>query len=150
MSNISEATEKDWEDFFLDLRNKSRVLFAFNDPKGVYDTLFDGYSMLFQLPIHVASKREIHVLPNWYAVEETNYPNSPVIWGRKVSEVLKNLKSWNTKYVVIYQDKKSKLNIKWDKNFKCLKSLDFSKYSLNESIVEFNMDLPKFFLLEKK
>ena len=127
-----------------------RVLFAFNNPNGQYEVIFDGYSQLYQLPIHVASEKSIHVIPTWYTVEETNYEGSINLWGRDENSIIKNLKNFNSKYVVIYQATNTKLETKWGKNFFLIDSLDFGKYNLSEQITEFNTSIPKFFLFKEK
>ena len=108
---------KDWKNFFHSIDMPKRVLFAFNNPNGQYEVIFDGYSQLYQLPIHVASEKSIHVIPTWYTVEETNYEGSINLWGRDENSIIKNLKNFNSKYVVIYQATNTKLETKWGKKF---------------------------------
>jgi len=94
--------ERLFDIFFQSVPTHERVLFSFNDPQGIYENIFDGFRMLTELPNYVAAKREINLMPDWYAVAETNYVGAPKIWGRSVAEVTANLERWKADYAIVY------------------------------------------------
>jgi len=96
--------------------SNSRVLFAWNDPKGIYDNIFDGNRFLLELLLYVAACRKIHLFPDFYAVFETNYEGAPNFWGRDVEQVITNVDKWNVDFVIVYQESGTELNPKWEKN----------------------------------
>lgn len=104
------------ERFLHQVSSNSRILFAFDDPKGKYNNIFDGYRYLLELPLYVAACRKIHLFPDWYAVFETNYEGMPNFWGRDVEQVITNVDKWNVDFVIVYQESGAELNPKWEKN----------------------------------
>ena len=92
-----------------------RVLMAFGDPHGVYENLFDKYSVLLQLPLYISATRGIHFMPDWWAVFETNHEGAPDFWGRSVAEVRKNVDYWHADFAVVYQESGSALDDAWSK-----------------------------------
>ena len=91
------------ENFLKPINTNERIYFAFNDPLENYFKVFDGYRVIYEAPLYVASKNNFHIFPDWWAVGETNYKGAPQIWGRSLKDVLKNLDFWNAKYTIIYQ-----------------------------------------------
>ncbi len=91
----------------------SRIVFAFEDPRGVYEHVFDGHRVLLELPFHIAAGRSIHLFPDWYAVAETNYQGGPSCWGRSPLEVLDNARRWDANFTIVYQESGTDLAIDW-------------------------------------
>jgi hypothetical protein len=60
------------ESFIGTVESGQKIYFAFEDPKSQYSNIFDGYRVIHELPLQVASKKEIHLFPDWWAVAETN------------------------------------------------------------------------------
>ena len=108
--------ENEVRNFFKIIPKNSKIYFAFNDPKGLYNNIFDGYRTIIELPLYVASKNELHLFPDWWAVAETNYQGSPKCWGRSVKEVIQNCQNWGAEFAIIYQEK-STLDKKWSQHF---------------------------------
>jgi len=108
--------QKEFERFFHTVPTGTHVYFAFDDPQGEYEKIFDGYRNLIELPIYVASKRGIHLFPDWYAVAETNYPGAPNCWGRTIESVSDNVKRWKASYVIVYQRSGTTLSTEWEKS----------------------------------
>jgi hypothetical protein len=116
--------------FLKPVRRGQRVLMAFDNPGGVYEKLFDGYSTLLQLPLYVAAKNEIHFMPEWWGVFELNYEGAPEFWGRDVDSVRENVKYWNADYVVIYQEAGTELEPKWQEaGFEALGKFSWADYA---------------------
>lgn len=90
------------QDFLRPVQAGQRVLMAFDDPRGSYERIFDGYRVLLELPLYVAAERGIHFMPDWWAVFESNYRGGPEFWGREVPQVLENARRWHADYVVVY------------------------------------------------
>lgn len=143
--------EKRWEDFFSSVPSGSKVCLAFDDPQGHYEKLFDGYRVIIELPLYVASKKKIHLFPDWHAVGETNYIGAPECWGRGVQEVLSNLNRWHAGYAVIYVSSSSDLDQEWREHFDVLAEFDWA--STEKSFIQTPLwgstsEAPKFFLLK--
>ncbi|MBF0498415.1 MAG: hypothetical protein HQK58_17865, partial [Deltaproteobacteria bacterium] len=88
--------------FLAPVPDGRRVLLAFADPQEAYYRVFDGYRVLIELPIYVASRRRIHIFPDLWAVLEANYPGAPDFWGRDPEAVKANLDKWAADYVIVY------------------------------------------------
>lgn len=140
-------------DFFRVLPSGGRVCFAFNDPEGIYEKIFDGYRVLYEAPLVVAAERNIHVIPDWYAVMETNYESAPTVWGRSVGEVLRNIDQWQTNYAVIYQDHGTQLASEWLDIFEVVGEFDwlsiYEEKTIRETISK-SLNLPKWWLIKRK
>ena len=67
-----------------------RVYFAFDDPRGSYSNIFDGYRVIHELPLMVASNREIHLFPDWWGCCRNKlrrrYPNAGVARWMRLSK----------------------------------------------------------------
>jgi len=74
----------------------------------------DGYRRIFEVLDYVATSKEIHVLPDWWAIFELNYEGASDFWGRDVESITQNMKQWKTDYVVVYQKEISVLDPKWE------------------------------------
>ena len=104
------------EKFLHQVPSNSRILFAWNNPKGKYNNIFDGYQAPLQLLLYVATCRKIHLFPDWYAVFENNYQGAPDFWGRDVEQVITNVDKWDVDFVILYQESGSELDPRWEKN----------------------------------
>lgn len=138
---------------FLDVPAGERVYFAFDDPKGIYERLFDGYRILLEAALVIAAEKSVHLFPDFYAVSETNYTGAPPIWGRSIEEITVNTDIWNAKYVIIYQDVDSVLPSFWMEHFQVVSELDWRELLSEEdlrSVVQLDADVPQWFLLEKR
>ena len=141
------------ENFLKPINTNERIYFAFNDPLENYFKVFDGYRVIYEAPLYVASKNNFHIFPDWWAVGETNYKGAPQIWGRSLKDVLKNLDFWNAKYTIIYQKTGTKLEKKWKQDFELISELDWK--TMHDNIKGFNLwnaslPTPKWFLLKKR
>ncbi len=115
---------------FLDIPRHSKVYFAFDDPEGIYENLFDGYRILLEVPLLVAAEKEFHLFPDWYAVQETNYLGAPSIWGRSKATVEKNLGYWSAGYVIVYQENMD-LDKEWIDSFDLISMFSWKDYHFN-------------------
>lgn len=148
-SNLETAMDN----FFACVAKLKRVYFAFNDPDGKYANLFDGYRVIHELPLNIASKREFHLFPDWWTVGETNYEGAPQCWGRSYDEVLDNVGRWNADYVVIYQESGSRLSSVWTNAFELVSEFDWGDYQdqfRGTNLWPQNVSTPKWFLLQPK
>ncbi len=133
------------EEFLKPVQKGQRVLMAFDDPKGDYHKVFDGYRVLLELPLYVASRKEIHFMPDWWAVFETNYEGAPEFWGREIKAVSHNVKRWKADYVVIYQENNPELETKWlEAGFEALTEFSWNMMPLKDS----TLLAPKWWLLK--
>lgn len=115
--------------FLSPVEKGSRVLFAFNDPMDLYDSLFDGYRVILELPLFVASERGFSLFPDWYCIAETNYKNAPDCWGRTIEDVLRNTNQWGVKYTIIYTLDSAQLEDGWSKYFDIVGEFDWSDWT---------------------
>jgi len=138
---------------FLSLPKGTRILFSFNNPDREYEKVFDGYRVLLEVPFLVASEKEIHLFPDWWAVSQTNYEGAPTLWGRSIEEIENNLNYWNTEYVIVYGDTQTELNTSFLTFFTVINSFDWGLILPNfEKLDLLNKSIkaPKWWLLRHK
>jgi len=146
--DLSPAVER-VEQFFAPVYKDKRILMAFDDPKNIYENIFDGYRALYELPLYVATLNYIHLFPDWWAVFDTNYEGAPEFWGRSVEAVSENIRKWQCDYVIVYQESGTELDQKWkDAGFSIEQVLD---WGLCETILRgatpWKGEVPKWWLL---
>lgn len=142
---------KRMETFLNSVLPNQRVLFAFNDPKGIYENIFDGYRVILELPLYVSTLRGFHLMPDWWCVFETNYAGAPNIWGRDPEDVIQNMQYWKADYAIIYQIEDVLDNIWIKSKFEVIDRFDWKIYSSHfaeEQII--NGALPVWWLLRRK
>jgi hypothetical protein len=106
----------------------SRVLFAFDDPCDTYERIFDGYHLLLELPVWVASSRGVHLCPDWHAIAETNYAGAPSWWGRSPDEVRENARRLGASHAIVYVDSGEPLGASWaERGFEVAACLDWGE-----------------------
>ncbi len=104
---------QEMELFLKCIQSGQRVLAAYSDPGNNYAKLFDGYHHLIGVPSYLATMREFHYLPDFWAVITTNYHGAPSFWGRSVEEVSRNCQTWKADYVIIYIVEGETLDPNW-------------------------------------
>jgi hypothetical protein len=107
---------REMERFLEPVQKGQRALMAFDDPHNIYENIFDGQRVLLELPLYIAAVKEVHYMPDFWAVFELNYDGAPHFWGREVNEVLMKVNEWQADFVVVYQDTGTKLDTKWQKS----------------------------------
>lgn len=117
------------ERFFDGVKAGQRVLFAFDDPRGAYESLFDGYRTLIELPLFVAASRGVHLMPDWYAVAETNHEGAADCWGRSLSQVRAHAAANAASHVIVYHDSGDELDPAWSQaGFALIASFDWGDW----------------------
>jgi len=141
--------ETGFNEFFAEVPSGSQVYFAFKNPRGEYERLFDGYRLSIELPLYVAAKQGVHLFPDWYAVAETNYEGAPNCWGDELAEVLNNIKEWGADYVVAYRASGVGLDKSWLSEFEVLSKFDWADYSaeLRGELWREGVPVPELYLL---
>ena len=126
-----KAILEDMESFFSSVKRGKKVLMAFNPPKNnQYELLYDGYRNIIQVPLYVASLKEIHCMPDWWGIFELNYEGAPDFWGRDIEKVQDQMQFWKADYVIVYQKAGTLLDDKWiDAGFYTLSQFSWEKYS---------------------
>ena len=114
-------------DFVRKVAKPGRILFCYEDPCGKYENLFDGYRNFHELLLNTAAETDLHVIPDWYAVSETNYVGARQIWGRNPNEAMANCESLSAPNLIVYQEANTELDDKWSKDFKLMAVLDWSE-----------------------
>lgn len=135
---------------FLEIVNpQEKVLMAFNNPDYKYEKLFDGYRILLELPIYVATKGGFYFDPSFWLVHESQYKTCPGFWGRDVQSVTENVCAWNAKYVVIYQVGRKEIAKEWEEaGYKVVSKFDWSEQDdLMLGIRPYHGDPPVWWLL---
>lgn len=143
--------KEDMEFFLEPVKPSEKVIIAFDNPKGVPEKFLDGYRPLFALPHYIASEKAFHVMPDCWAVFESNYKGAPNFWGRDTDSVLKNIKFWNADYAIVYQDAGTQLNPTWESaGFKILSKFSWANYEKElRGVKPFNGETPDWWLLKK-
>lgn len=144
---------KGMEEFLSPIKQSERVFMAFDNPNGVYEKVFDGYRNLLELLHYVATKKDVHYMPDWWSVFELNYPGAIDFWGRDPESVKNNAQYWHADYIIIYEDEGMELDVKkWeDLGFEILTKFSWSDYAnefKGEKVCEGN--LPDWYLLKIK
>lgn len=139
-------------EFLYQVPDGGRVFMSFSDPQGRYESVFNGQRALRDTVAYVANIRNIQILPDWYAVAESNYIGSPDFWGQDLNSVLVNLEKWNFDYTIIYQLTGTSLDAKWKKHFDVVSSYDWGEKEtgLEGSKLHDSKLVPKWWLLKKK
>ena len=148
-SKLESAMSK----FFSPVCQGASVYFAFSNPKDSYRNCFDGYRVIIEVALYVASKSCFHLFPDWYAVSQTNYHGAPNCWGRSSHDVSGNIIKWNAYYTVIYQNTETELEKKWFKNYELLSSFDWGDHISSLRGCKMwaeGLATPKWFLLKPK
>jgi hypothetical protein len=144
-TRLVEACSK----FMIAVPAGEKILFAFSDPKGQYNNIFDGYRILHELSLYVACRKGIHLFPDWWTVSESNFEGASIFWGRSAAEVHINCCNYDSSYAIIYQDSTTELDKSWDHKFKLISILDWKDYAdeLNGEEL-WTGTPPKYFLLQ--
>lgn len=139
--------------FLSNVKKGERIYFAFEDPNGNYSNIFDGYRVIIEPPLTVASELGIHLFPDWYAVAETNYEGAPQCWGRSLDEVKNNLTRWNAEYAIVYQATGTQLDNIWVNDFQEIATFDWHDILPilgGEPLWSGELPVPKWFLIKIK
>ncbi|MBP8100866.1 MAG: hypothetical protein KAY54_03195 [Burkholderiaceae bacterium] len=108
----------------------SRILFAFADPGGIYEKVFDGYRVLLEVPLHVCARRSVHLFPDWHAVAETNQIGALDFWGRAPGRVLQHARALGADYVFAYTRPDEVLDDAWaGLGFTLMSSFDWADWA---------------------
>jgi hypothetical protein len=113
--NIKPIMDK-FHDFISSINPDSKILIAFDDPKSVYNNIFDGLRFHIEFLFYAASQRKILIFPDWMAVVENNVIDAPNFWGRMPNDIINNLKLWQADFVIIYQEESNKIDPIWYEN----------------------------------
>lgn len=117
------------EEFIAPITQEDKLYFAYADPEGAYEKVYHGYRHLIELPIYLATQRNIRCMPDWWAVFELNYEDAPEIWGTEPPEVAANMDRWESNYAVIYQIDNPTIDQKWQENgFEVVHDLDWKQF----------------------
>ena len=112
--NIKELLN-DMKSFFSPIEKGQKVLMAFDPPeKNRYELIFDGYRNLIELPLYIASLKEIHCMPDWWGIFALNYDGAPDFWGRDIETVKYKMDYWKADYVIVYQKTGILLDEHWN------------------------------------
>ena len=110
--NIKSITEK-FDSFLEPVQSNKRIYMAFENPQSEYTNIFDGLRFHIEFPLFTATRRNIHLFPDWIAVMQTNFVGAPDCWGREPNDVERNMSTWNADYAMIYQFDNNELDKKW-------------------------------------
>lgn len=139
------------QDFLTPVNSGEKVLFAFDDPAGIYENLFDGYRWLLEVPAYIATQRKFLFLPTWWTVFESMAQAAPEFWGRSVEDVQRHSADLKMDYVIIYQEENENLEPEWAANgFRLLQKFSWKEHAdlLDQEKVLLK-EPPVWFLLQK-
>jgi hypothetical protein len=141
---------KEMENFLKPVSKGKRIFMAFDDPQGNYWKIFDGYRNLLELPLYVASIKEVHFIPNWYFISKLNREEGDDYWGREVDDVLRNMKKLKADYVVVYQTENNLLENKWSEaGFNIVGHFSWNTFDENfNKLYPYRGSVPYWWLLE--
>jgi hypothetical protein len=116
------------EYFLRAVQPGDKVYCAFDDPNGKYSNIFDGYRVIHELPLNIASQKSFHLFPDWWAVAQTNYIGAPQCWGRSVDDVVDNCRRWDANFSIIYKATGDQLDSEWNNHFTLVSEFDWGDY----------------------
>lgn len=143
--------EQDCESLIESVAANSRILFAFDDPSGAYENLFDGYRNGIEPFFYVATRRNIHLFPDWHAVTATNTEGDFHVWGRSLNEVRANRERWQADFVLYYLASDDELPDEWLNEYRIIGSFDYANHleDLRQAVPwSGGLACPKFLLLK--
>lgn len=114
------------DDLIKDVKPGDKIMCAFPDPGGKYKNLFNGYRIIHEVTLNAAARRNIHCMPDWWAVSETNYLGAPEIWGDTPTKLLANCRYWKCSYAILYNDQIRSDDLDWLEYFDILNSYDWT------------------------
>ena len=138
------------EEFLIPVQKGQRVFIAFDDPKGDYDKIFDGYRNLIEIFSVVATQKDFHIFPDWHLI--FMHGEQRQFWGRKPKEVSQIMNNWEADYVIIYETGQYDVHPQWDNsgfqicnelNWKLLESEMAGDYP-------YSNNHPKMYLLKRR
>lgn len=137
------------KEFLRPVSQGDRVLFAFENPENCYDRLFDGFRRIMEAPFYVCVRKGAHFFPYWWDVFETNYEGAPEFWGRSPQQVTRNMRQWECKYVIVYQDKdQPSLDPQWAQHG--FEEVGSFRWSTVPVVNTSGVSLPNWWLLKRK
>tara|TARA_B100001093_G_scaffold353876_2_gene338327 strand:+ start:5453 stop:7057 length:1605 start_codon:yes stop_codon:yes gene_type:complete len=98
------------QEFFKEVKKGEKVLFQFENPRGRYEKIFDGYRNIFELFLFVGNKGGLHVFPDWYFIAENNFEEGLEVWGRKLTDVFDAKSKIEFNYFIAYETRHNKLD----------------------------------------
>lgn len=127
---------------FLNIES-NKIMFCFENPNNKYGKIFDGYRVVLEAFLYVASNKNIHLFPDWYFIWKYNYINAPECWGRELNEVLNNVKNYKVKYIIIYEKENENLLNDFLQYFELINTFSIKKkdilYSLTKGDIDFHL-----------
>lgn len=107
--------------FLKDIDPSDKILCVFKDPIGKYSNLFDGYRIIHEVTLNVAARLQVHCMPDWWAVAQTNYAGAPQIWGASLEDVRRNCLKWECNHAILYIAGEESIDAKWLDHFQVIK-----------------------------
>jgi len=100
------------EEFLAPVKAGQRVLTIFPKTE-TYEQIFDDYRIIHEIPLHIAAKNNFHLMPDWYAVADTNYKGAPPIFADTPEEINELITIWKPDFILFYQEGKNEPDTKW-------------------------------------
>lgn len=118
-------------DLLGDQRIGRLALMCFQDPVGEYEKLFMDYSKYIEVPIWAGSNLGIHVIPDWYFVAQTNYPNAHSVWCSSPSDASRILRDYGGNCAIFFGDNHLLHGESLSSQFELVGKLDFSEFNIS-------------------
>jgi len=90
--------------FLSDINVGEKILFQFDNPSGSYNKIFDGYRNLYELLLYCGNLQNLHILPDWYLIQESNTEDGLELWGRNLSDVFISREKFHFNYFIAYEN----------------------------------------------
>jgi hypothetical protein len=127
--HVSNAIDRGCK-FLSHVNKNGKVLVQFENPRGNYNNIFDGYRNVYELLLHCGSKCQLNLFPDWYFINDTNHDEGIEVWGRELTDVFKTKEKFSFNYFISYETNSKKLpnSFKTDPRIKEISSLDLSEF----------------------
>ncbi|QGY39363.1 hypothetical protein GM415_04250 [Pseudodesulfovibrio cashew] len=118
---VNIRNELDAADRFFDPVSKGqRIIIAYDDPRGLFSNIFDGYRFQIELFLYAGGLKGIHLMPDWFGIYESNYEGGAEYWGRDLESVSGNIERWSADFALVYQPAGQELDPQWEEaGFSC-------------------------------
>jgi hypothetical protein len=112
--------------FFAPVRSGGRVFMAFEDPKGLMGNVFDRQRILVDLATYATTMREVHFMPDMFAIYDLNHKDAQEVWGRDLESVKRQIALWRPDFVACYLNDGEAFDPVWEENgFEIVSRLDW-------------------------
>lgn len=118
------------EHLISEVKEGDKLLLAYKNPENLFENIFDGYRALVEGISFVCNEKRVHMLPDWWYINDNNFAEAENVWGVNPISVKENMKKLGCAFAIVYHDQKNKIDWSiWESQGLILKSsMDWGKF----------------------